>query len=114
MALTINDTVITTDLNAHTARYAAGQHGWEVSWLPGHLVDQGTAVILMILADTPGERVQDTEQQLWRLMKPWAAEIGVMGPEEITWDARPPRGTTHHQEQATRQAGPEAGPEAEL
>ena len=36
MTLTINDTAMTSDQTAHTARQAPGrQHLWEVSWLPG-------------------------------------------------------------------------------
>jgi hypothetical protein len=36
MTLTINDTTMTSDQTAHTARQAPGsEHRWEVSWLPG-------------------------------------------------------------------------------
>jgi hypothetical protein len=35
MTLTINDTTMTSDQTAHTARHAPDQNGWEVSWLPG-------------------------------------------------------------------------------
>src|SRR6516165_3148829 len=40
MTLTINDTTMTSDQTAHTARQAVGsQHLWEVSWLPGQALD---------------------------------------------------------------------------
>ena len=40
MTLTINDTTMTSDQTAHTARQAPSGHGWEVSWLPGQLLDR--------------------------------------------------------------------------
>ena len=56
MTLTINDTTMTSDQTAHTARQAPGrQHGWEVSWLPGRVLDRNTAITAMILADTAAE-----------------------------------------------------------
>ena len=56
MTLTINDTTMTSDQTAHTARQAPGrQHGWEVSWLPGQVLDRNTAITAMILADTAAD-----------------------------------------------------------
>ena len=53
MTLTINDTTMTSDQTVHTARQAPGrQPGWEVSWLPGQILDRNTAITAMILADT--------------------------------------------------------------
>jgi hypothetical protein len=52
MTLTINDTIMTSDQTAHTARLAPGsQHLWEVSWLPGRAVDRNSAITAMTLAD---------------------------------------------------------------
>ena len=34
MTLTINDTTMTSDQTAHTARHAPGRNGWEVSCYP--------------------------------------------------------------------------------
>jgi hypothetical protein len=56
MTLTINDTTMTSDRTAHTARQASGlQHEWEVSWLPGQTLDRNTAITAMVLADTTAE-----------------------------------------------------------
>jgi hypothetical protein len=56
MTLTINDTIMTSDQTAHTARLAPGsQHLWEVSWLPGRAVDRNSAITAMTLADLTSE-----------------------------------------------------------
>ena len=56
MTLTINDTTMTSDQTAHTARLAPGsQHLWEVSWLPGRALDRNSAITAMTLADHAGE-----------------------------------------------------------
>ena len=52
MTLTIDDTTMTSDQTAHTARQAPSRNGWEVSWLPGQVLDRNTAITAMILADT--------------------------------------------------------------
>ena len=57
MTLTITDTTMTSDQTAHTARPAPGrQHAWEVSWLPGQILDRNTAITAMTLADITAER----------------------------------------------------------
>jgi hypothetical protein len=49
-------TTMTSDQNPHAARQAPGGYGWEVCWLPGQVLDRGTAITAMLLADTVGER----------------------------------------------------------
>ena len=40
MTLTINDTTMTSDQTAHTARLGSGgQHLWEVAWNPGFPIE---------------------------------------------------------------------------
>jgi hypothetical protein len=56
VTLTINDTAMSSDRTAHTARQAADRSGWEVSWLPGQTLDRNTAITAMILADTTRRR----------------------------------------------------------
>ena len=56
MTLTIHDTTMTSDQTAHTARQAPSRNGWEVSWLPGQILDRNTAITAMILADTRRRR----------------------------------------------------------
>jgi len=66
MTLTINDTTMTSDQTAHTARQAPGhQHEWEVSWLPGQTLDRNTAITAMILADTAAETDLHEGHRLW-------------------------------------------------
>jgi hypothetical protein len=55
MTLIINDTTMTSDQTPHTARHAPTQNGWEVSWLPGRILDRNTAITAMILADTTAD-----------------------------------------------------------
>ena len=52
MTLTINDTTMTSDQTPHTARHAPSRNGWEVSWLPGRILDRNSAITAMVLADT--------------------------------------------------------------
>jgi hypothetical protein len=55
MTLTINDTMMTSDQTAHTARQAPSrEHLWEVSWLPGRVLDRNSAITAMVLADQAG------------------------------------------------------------
>ena len=67
MTLTINDTTMTSDQTAHTARHAAERNGWEVSWLPGQILDRNTAITAMILADTAAEQDLHEGHRLWPL-----------------------------------------------
>ena len=74
MTLTINDTTMTSDQTAHTARQAADRNGWEVSWLPGQTLDRNTAITAMILADTTAEPGLGEGHRLWPHMQSWAGE----------------------------------------
>jgi hypothetical protein len=109
MALTITDTSMTSDRSAHTARQPPGrEHGWEVSWLPGRILDHNAAVTAMVLADTaarPGLREDD---RLWPHIQGWAAELGLTGTDAITRAAQPPGDIHHDHEPPTRQPDPEA------
>ena len=87
MTLTINDTTMTSDQTAHTARHAPGRNGWEVSWLPGQILDRNTAITAMILADTAAEPDLHEGHRLWPHIQSWAAELGLTAPDAI---ARPP------------------------
>ena len=66
MTLTINDTTMTSDQTAHTARQAPGrQHLWEVSWLPGRVLDRNSAITAMVLADQAGVHDLNERHRLW-------------------------------------------------
>ena len=56
MTLRIDDAAMSSDRTAHTARHAPGRDGWEVSWLPGQILDRNSAITAMVLADTTAER----------------------------------------------------------
>ena len=79
MTLTINDTTMTSDQTAHTARQAPSRNGWEVSWLPGQILDRNTAITAMILADTAAEEDLHEGHRLWPHIQGWAAELGLTG-----------------------------------
>ena len=105
MSLTINDATMTSDQSPHTARQAPGhRHGWEVSWLPGQVLDRDTAITAMILADIAATGDIGPGHRLWPAVQSWSAEVGLTGPDAITRAAQPP--PRHPPAPATR---PQAG-----
>jgi len=108
MTLTINDTTMTSDQTAHTARQAPDRNGWEVSWLPGQILDRNTAITAMILADTTAERDVHEGHRLWPHIQGWAGELGLTGRDAIANASQPPGAIDHQQEQASRQPDREA------
>jgi hypothetical protein len=85
MALTINDDAITGEHTSHTARPAPGHPGaWEVSWLPGRLLDRNAAITAMILADIAGTTTPHNEYQRWPHIQGWANELGLTAPDALT------------------------------
>ena len=109
MTLTINDTTMTSDQTAHTARLAPGNpHLWEVSWLPGQALDRNSAITAMTLADIVGERDLDERDQLWPFIQGWAAELGLTGSDAINRAAEPDSPRQQHEQESER-PDPEAG-----
>ena len=102
MTLTINDTTMTSDQTAHTARHSPGRGGWEVSWLPGQTLDRNTAITAMTLADTAAERDPAEGHRLWPHIQSWAGELGLIAPDAIARISQPASDPTRQQEQATR------------
>lgn len=91
MALTIWDDSITSDRTAHTARsLASGEHGWEVSWLPGRCMDRNSAITAMVLADVTGPGDVRAGHRLWIHVEGWAAELGLTAPDVLARTADPP------------------------
>ncbi len=91
MTLTITDHAMTSDQTQHTARPALGrQHAWQVSWLPGRLLDRNTAITAMILADTTAEEDLHQGHRLWPFVQSWAGELGLTAPDAITLTSAPP------------------------
>jgi hypothetical protein len=110
MTLTITDTTITSDHNPHTARQAPGRpHHWEVSWLPGQILDRNSAISAMVLADTAGQGDLHEGHRLWPHIQSWAAELGLTGPDAIARASQPPRGLDPGQERGGGQPDRGAG-----
>jgi len=109
MTLTINDTTMTSDQTGHTARHAPGrQHGWEVSWLPGRVMDRNTAITAMILADTAASTDLHPGHRLWPHIQGWSAELGLTGPDAVARASDPPGEISRQQEQDGERPDPEA------
>jgi hypothetical protein len=108
VTLTINDTTMTSDQTAHTARYAPDRNGWEVSWLPGQTLDRNSAITAMILADTSAEPDLHEGHRLWPHIQSWAAELGLTAPDAIAHASQPPGDINRQREQASRQPDREA------
>jgi hypothetical protein len=102
MTLTINDTTMTSDQTAHTARQAPGrQPDWEVSWLPGQILDHNAAITAMTLADTAAQADLHEGHRLWPHIQGWAAELGLTAPDAIAQANQPPADINRHHERAS-------------
>jgi hypothetical protein len=108
MTLRINDITMTSDQSAHTARHALGRNGWEVSWLPGQLLDRNTAITAMTLAETAAEPDLHEGHRLWAHIQVWAGELGLTAPDAIAKAAQPPSDINRQQGQADQQPDREA------
>ncbi len=108
MTLTITDTTMTSDHTAHSARQAPGRDGWEISWLPGQILDRNTAVTAMILADAVSKADIHEGHRLWPHIQGWAAELGLTAPEAITAVSQPPDDIHHDHEHPVGQPDREA------
>ena len=108
MTLTINDTTMTSNQNPHTARQAPGrQHQWEVSWLPGQILDRNSAITAMILADTAAQDDLREGHRLWPHIQGWAEELGLTGTDAIARVSQPPRDLAPQEEQHGGQLAPQ-------
>jgi hypothetical protein len=108
MTLTITDTTMTSDQSTHTARHQPGRDDWEVSWLPGQILDRNTAITAMTLADTTAECDPHDRHRLWPHIQSWAAELDLTAPEAIARIARPPGDINRQHPPASRQPDREA------
>ena len=107
MTLTINDTTMTSDQTAHTARYVPGRSGWEVSWLPGRLLGRNTAITAMTIADMADPGDLHTRQRLWPHIESWAGELGLTATDALAQVAQPP-GSISAEKDPAALADPEA------
>ena len=108
MTLTISDTAVTSDRSHCTARHSPDQNGWEVSWLPGQLLDRNTAITAMTLAGTAAEHDLHEGHPLRPHIQSWAAELRLTAPDAITQASQPPADINRHQEPADPQPDHEA------
>ena len=108
MTLTINDTTMTSDQTAHTARHEPSRDGWEVSWLPGQVLDRNSAITAMILADTAAEQDLHEGHRLWPFIQGWAEEVGLTAPDAIARASQPPGDINRQPGQIGRQPDREA------
>ena len=108
MTLTINDTTMTSDHSDHTARHAPDRNAWEVSWLPGQILDRNTAITAMTLADTAAEHGVDEKHPLWPPIQSWAAELDLTAAEAIARASQSPSVIDRQQGLANRQPSHEA------
>ena len=108
MTLRIDDTAMSSDRTAHTARYAADRNGWEVSWLPGQTLDRNSAITAMVLADTTADPDLHQGHRLWPHIQGWAEELGLTAPDATAKTSQPPSDITRQQEQISRQPDREA------
>jgi hypothetical protein len=103
MTLTINDTTMTSDQTAHTARQAPGrQHLWEVSWLPGRTLDRNSAITAMVLADQAGAYDPNERHRLWPHIESWAAELGLTGHDAVNRVSQPGAPGRYHDREGER------------
>jgi hypothetical protein len=108
MTLTITDTAMTSDRSHCTARHSPDRNGWEVSWLPGQLLDRNTAITAMTLADTAAEHDLDDRHALLPHVESWAGELGLTAAEAIARTSQSPSVLDCQQEPANRQPSHEA------
>jgi hypothetical protein len=108
MTVTISDTAMISDRSHCTARHSPDRNGWEVSWLPGRLLDRNTAITAMIRADTAAEHDLHDGHPLWPHIESWAAELGLTAPKAIDSASQPPGGISPKQEPASQQPSHEA------
>lgn len=88
-------------------QYSDNRNGWEVSWLPGQIMDRNTAVTAMTLADAAGHDLHE-RHRLWPHIQSWAGELGLSAPKAISMVLQPPCDINRQQEPASQQADPEA------
>ena len=96
--LTITGTAMTSGQTPHTARLAPSRDGWEVSWLPGQILDRNTAITAMTVAALAVDADLSEGHRLWPFIQSWAAELGLTGPDAIARASQPPGGTSRHEQ----------------
>ena len=108
MPLTITSDAISGEHTRHTARPVPGHpHAWEVSWLPGRLLERSGAVAAMILADIAASSSPQPGDRLWPHIHNWATAIGLTAPDALTLASQPAVGISAGKDDAAH-SDPEA------
>ena len=90
MSLSIQDESISSSNTRHTARLAPGhERAWQVSWVPGRLMDRNSAITAMVIAEAVGSGDLHPGQRLWPHLDGWAGELGLTTRDVIAWAAHP-------------------------
>jgi hypothetical protein len=81
MSVEISDSGMSSTNSEHIARQISDT-GWEVSWLPGRVLDRHQATSGMLLVDTVASGLS-VEDARWPLLDAWARDLGLSGPEAV-------------------------------
>jgi hypothetical protein len=108
MTVTISDTAMTSDRSHCTARHSPDRNGWEVSWLPGQILDRNTAITAMTLADTAAEHDLHDRHPLWPHIQSWGEELGLTAHGALSRVSQPPDSMSAGKDSAAEPADPEA------
>src|SRR5712691_7700394 len=94
MTLNFHHDSISGDHTRHTARRTPGhQDAWQVSWLPGQLLDRTSAITAMALAEAAGgSAAPQAGDRLWPHIEGWAAELGLTGRDALARISQPSAG----------------------
>jgi hypothetical protein len=110
MTLSIRDDNISSDATRPTARLTPGhEHAWQVSWLPGRLLDRNAAITAMTLAEVVATGDVNPGHRLWLHIEGWSAELGLTAPDALTWISQPPGRVTSERETAVPEDPEAAG-----
>jgi hypothetical protein len=108
VTLTIGDTSMSSDQSGHTAAHLPDRGGWEVSWLPGQILDRNTAITAMTLADTAADQNPHEGHRIWPAIQSWAEELGLTAPDAVARVSQPPSGINSEHGPASQQPDREA------
>jgi hypothetical protein len=108
MTLTVSNTAVTSDRSHWTARHSSDRNGWEVSWLPGQILDRNIAITAMTLADIAAEHDLQDGHRLRPHIESWAAELGLTAPHALSRVSQPPESMSAGKDLAAEPADPEA------
>lgn len=95
MSIHIHESTMDSGLTKHSVRRDDHSMRWQVSWLPGRLLDHNQAAAAMaiakIIATTAATTMGDSKDSLWRHLDDWAAELGLRCSEAPIHTAADPK-----------------------